>query len=293
MTQFLCMMSMIFVWNYSAPALATRPTALLVVSGEGAKGGGKGIEGKPGYEMDELSQAWLVLTENGYDVHIASPKGGGVVADDFNAKKPYNAAFLSNPTASARVASTLRLEKGMGANHEIVMVIGGKGAMFDLPASKILQQVLLAQYQRGAVVAAVCHGPAVLANVRDSNGKPIIAGKLLSGFTNEEEDAFSKKWVKRYPFLIESRFRELGAQFGEAPIMLPYVAVDRNLVTAQIPIRSPPRRKPLFARRAVRRNCAPHGPTSGRWISSQRPIPVTGNPCSTPPPAIPLPSTFP
>jgi putative intracellular protease/amidase len=214
-----------------APVTASQPKALVVVSSHGRDGG----KTQPGFEMDELSQAWLLLSANGYDVKIASPEGGAVVADEFDATKPYNSAFLATAKAKVQLESTQRLTTAMGRSHDIVMIIGGKGAMFDLPISQALQQIVVDQLGRGGVVAAVCHGPAVFANIVDKDGKHFTAGKSLTGFTNEEEQMFGKKWVKHFPFLIETRFAEQGARFGEAPIMLPHVAVDGRVVTGQNP----------------------------------------------------------
>ena len=37
-------------------------------------------------------------------------------------------------------------------------------------------------------VAAVCHAPAALLNVKDENGDPLVKGKKVTGFTNTEEE---------------------------------------------------------------------------------------------------------
>lgn len=222
---------LLMLWPVAAQAAADRPSALLVVSSHGRGDG----ELQPGFEMDELSQAWVILTANGYAVDIASPEGGMVVADEYDVKKPYNASFLADPVAVARLADTRRLAPDMAKKHDIILIVGGKGAMFDLPISQVLQQIIVDQHARGGVIAAVCHGPAVFANITGKDGKPFTAGKVLTGFANEEEQMFGKKWVKQFPFLIETRFIEQGARFGEAPIMLPYVAVDGKIVTGQNP----------------------------------------------------------
>ncbi|KWV93923.1 type 1 glutamine amidotransferase domain-containing protein [Erythrobacter sp. AP23] len=204
---------------------------LLVVSSHGRDGG----ESQPGYEMDELSQAWLVLRDNGFEVDIASPSGGAVVADKFDAEKAYNAAFLADPIAQSKLASTLMLETGMGDRYTGVLVIGGKGAMMDLPFSQVLQQILADTYEREGVIAAVCHGPAVLARMRTEDGSHFVAGRMLAGFTDEEESSFGKKWVPHFPFLLESELRRIGATFSEGPIMTPHVATDGRIVTGQNP----------------------------------------------------------
>ncbi len=43
------------------------------------------------------------------------------------------------------------------------------------------------------VVAAVCHGPCGLVNVKDDKGEYIVKGKKVTGFTNKEEIAVVKE----------------------------------------------------------------------------------------------------
>lgn len=204
---------------------------LLVVSSHGRGGG----DIQPGFEMDELAQAWLVFRRNGLEVDIASPAGGAVVADEFDPKKAYNADFAADPEAQRKVADTLRLDPAMAGQYQAVMVIGGKGAMFDLPFSQVLQTLLAETERNGGVVSAVCHGPAVFARIRTEDGASWASGRQLTGFADEEEALFGKKWVPHFPFLLESELRRLNAQFSEAPMMLPHVVSDGRVVTGQNP----------------------------------------------------------
>ena len=208
---------------------------LLVVSSHGRGEGKEAGEVQPGFELDELAQAWLVLRANGIAVDIASPSGGAVVADAYDPDKPYNAAFAADTEGSAKLADTIRLDPALAGNYGAIMVIGGKGAMFDLPFSQVLQGLLLDLDARGGVLAGVCHGPAVFARMRREDGTPWASGRALSGFTDEEEALFGKRWVKQFPFLLEEEMRKVGAKFGEAPMMLPHVEIDGNIVTGQNP----------------------------------------------------------
>ncbi|VVT05555.1 type 1 glutamine amidotransferase domain-containing protein [Erythrobacter sp. EC-HK427] len=213
------------------PAAPLPDRVLLVVSSHGRGGG----DVQPGFEMDELAQAWLVFTANGMHVDIASPEGGAVVADAFDANKPYNAAFAADAEASAALADTLRLDPAMRGQYAAIMVIGGKGAMFDLPFSQVLQQLLIDTETSGGVIAAVCHGPAVLTQMRNADGSPWLSGRSLTGFTDEEEALFGERWAPQFPFFVESEAESLGARFSEAPMMLPFVVTDGRLVTGQNP----------------------------------------------------------
>ncbi|TAG80770.1 MAG: type 1 glutamine amidotransferase domain-containing protein [Betaproteobacteria bacterium] len=207
------------------------PKVLIVVSSEGRNGG----ETRPGFEMDEYALAYLVFRANGVRVEVASPAGGPVEADKFNPKDDHIQALLADEHATALLRNTRRIADVKPGDHQAIFVMGGKGAMFDLPKDSSLISLLGAQFDRDGIVAAVCHGPAVFANVRRADGRPLIAGKRVTGFTDEEEKTFGKKWVKEYPFLIESKFREQGAIWEEAALMLPKTIVDDKLITGQNP----------------------------------------------------------
>ena len=94
---------MVIAPAHSKPTTSNR--VLLVVSGNGADEG----KTRPGFEMDELTQAYAVFTHNGLSVDIASPAGGAVVADRFDRRKPYNERFLSDAAAAAKLTDTRSL----------------------------------------------------------------------------------------------------------------------------------------------------------------------------------------
>lgn len=231
MVRWIALFCALFLGAIQVHAAPPDERILLVVSSHGREDG----KSQPGYEMDELAQAWLVFRANGMDVDIASPAGGTVVADGHDPKKPYNAAFAADPDAMAKLAHTLPLTTDMAGQYSAVVVIGGKGAMFDLPFSQILQRLIADTEVRGGVVAAVCHGPAVFARISNADGSPWISGRRVTGFADEEEALFGKEWVQHFPFLLESELRRLGAAFTEAPIMLTHVSVDGRVVTGQNP----------------------------------------------------------
>nr|MCU0636678.1 DJ-1/PfpI family protein [Gemmatimonadaceae bacterium] len=204
---------------------------LLVVSSAGRDSG----RTHPGFEMDELSQAYLIFARNGYRVSIASPAGGAVVADRFSTKDDYNREFLADTQAVRLLASTRRTAGLRARDFDAMMIIGGKGAMFDLPADTALARLAGALHDEGRVVSAVCHGPAGLLRARTRDGRLLVAGRAFTGFTNEEEQLFGKQWRATYPFLLEDEARRLGARWEEAPLMLPHVTVDGRLITGQNP----------------------------------------------------------
>jgi len=214
-----------------AQAGARSDRVLLVVSSHGADAG----KTRPGFEMDELSQAYAVFADNGLTVDIASPKGGVVVADRFNPKKSYNSRFTADAVASAKLDATLTLASVRDQTYAAVFVVGGKGAMFDLPVDTDLKALLAQTYDAGGVISAVCHGPAALMNVPMKDGTSLIAGRAVTGFSNEEETLFGKGWLPAFPILLEDGLRGAGARFSEAPMMLNHVVTDGRIVTGQNP----------------------------------------------------------
>lgn len=218
----------------SVPSLAAaaRPDRILiVVSGEGRDQG----KTRPGFEFDEFSQAYLIFRDNGFAVDVASPRGGAVEADKYDPKEAFNAAALADPAVPKLLAAT-RATAGVRADdYAAVYVVGGKGAMFDLPKDLALRGLLGNVYDNGGVVAAVCHGPAALADVRLRDGRLLVAERNVTGFSNEEEQVFGKRWAKEFPFLLEDAMLARGARWQEAPLMLPKLAVDERLITGQNP----------------------------------------------------------
>lgn len=217
----------------AAPAVAAK--VLIVVSGEGRDGG----KSRPGFEMDEFAQAWLILRDNGLEIDVASPRGGAVQADGYNAAEAFNARLLADAQAQRWLRATRAIGALSAADYAAIYIVGGKGAMFDLAADATLHRLVAQIYERGGVVAAVCHGPAALAAVRLGDGRALVAGKALTGFSNEEEALFGKRWSAQYRFLIEDALREQGARWSEAAPMLPHVVVDGRLITGQNPYSTP------------------------------------------------------
>jgi putative intracellular protease/amidase len=202
---------------------------LMVVSGNGQG------EEKPGYEFDEFSKAYSVFKDNGIAVDIASPKGGEVEADKYDPSKTYNAKVLVDEAIMAKLNNTLATNSLDAKAYDAVFIVGGKGAMFDLPKDTALQNVIAQIYQQQGSVAAVCHGPAALVNVKLKDGSYLVANKAINSFTNQEEKLFGQKWINDFDFMLEDKLSERGAHFQSSEIMLSHVAIDGRLITGQNP----------------------------------------------------------
>jgi len=105
--------------------------------------------------------------------------------------------------------------------------------MWDFADNRALAGLAAAIYEQGGVVAAVCHGPAGLVNVRLSSGEFLVHGRTVSTFTNEEEEAVELTTV--VPYLLGSTLAGRGARIDKAPPWQAKVSVDARLVTGQNP----------------------------------------------------------
>lgn len=189
-----------------------------------------------GYELTELARPYHVFVANGFDVDIASPAGGEPQAvidnDDMG---PFDYAFLNDPEAQHKVKNSIPVEQASAADYRAVFFVGGKGAMYDFPHNPAIQRLVRDLYSDGKVIGAVCHGPAALANVVLESGEPLLAGRRVTGFTNEEELFLIPDARAVFPFLLEDRLRNRGAIFEPGPAYLEQVSIDGQLLTGQNP----------------------------------------------------------
>ena len=192
-------------------------------------------ESRPGYEFDEFSQAYLIFQKNNLEIDVASPKGGKVEADKFNKDKAYNKSVLNNKEILDVLDNTTPTSLVDPSDYDAIYVVGGKGAMFDLPFDPSLQDIILDIYQReGTVISSVCHGPASFVNVKDGEDY-IIRDVEITSFCNIEEELFGKKWVKEFPFQLEDKLISRGAIFTQTDFMLSNVSVSGKFITGQNP----------------------------------------------------------
>jgi putative intracellular protease/amidase len=189
---------------------------------------------RTGYYLSEVAHPWQVFTDAGYRVEFASPEGGYAPMDpkSFDLEDPINAAFWETLEAVEGVVATQSLAEVDASDYRAIFFAGGHGTMWDFAESDVIARQVSALYGNGGVVGAVCHGPAALIGV-EVDGRALVAGRRVTGFTNEEEAAV--QLTETMPFLLETRLRELGADFEPAANFAKNVVVDGRLVTGQNP----------------------------------------------------------
>ena len=97
-----------------------------------------------------------------------------------------------------------------------------------------MQDITRRIWERGAIVSTVCHGYCGLLNVRLSDGRLLVEGRRLTGFSWTEEILAGV--AKRMPYNAEAEMKRRGARYGKALLpFVPHVVTDSRLVTGQNP----------------------------------------------------------
>ncbi len=203
---------------------------LFVLTSHGTKG--KTGE-KTGYHLAEASHPWKVLSDAGYDIEFVSPQGGNPPVDAFDLSDPINKEFWEDSKTNKKVADSMKPSEVDASEYKAIYYVGGHGAMWDLPDNMELRKITGDIYENNGIVAAVCHGPAGLVNVKLSDGSYLLDGKNVNSFTDEEEKAAGMEDV--VPFLLESKIKERGGIFEKSGIQEAHVVTDGRLITGQNP----------------------------------------------------------
>ena len=195
---------------------------------------------KTGFWLEEFVAPYYSLKDAGAEITLASPKGNQPPIDP-KSDLPENHThltrrFRTDGAAQAQLADTQELTYISAADFDAVFYPGGHGPMWDMPDNAISIALLEDFVKTDKPIAAVCHAPVALLNVRGKDGEYLIKGRRVTGFSNTEEEAVGLTDV--VPFLLEDRLREQGAIYSKEDNWVPYVQVDGRLVTGQNPASS-------------------------------------------------------
>jgi len=195
---------------------------------------------KTGFWVEEFAAPYYVLTDAGHRVTLASPKGGQPPIDPNSASKdaatPATERFDKDMATQDKLANTHKLEMINQEDYDAVFYPGGHGVLWDLVEDKTSIKLIESFYNNQKPVAFVCHAPAVLKHVKNSDNEPLVKGKKVTGFTNEEEAAVQLTTI--VPFLLEEMLKEIGGDYSKIEDWQPYAIEDGFLITGQNPASS-------------------------------------------------------
>ncbi len=209
---------------------------------------------KTGFWLEEFAAPYFVFRDAGVELTLASPKGGQPPIDPKSNlpenQTPAMERFKKDAAAQKALANTLKLADVKAEDFDTVFYSGGHGPMWDLAESPVSIALIESFYNSGKPVALVCHSPGVLHRVT-YKGAPLVKGKRVTGFTNEEEEEV--QLTKVVPFLVEDELKRLGAIFQKVPKWQPFSIVDGRLITGQNPASSTSAAQALLELLAVKK----------------------------------------
>ena len=225
-----------------------KPRVLMVLTSHDVMG----VSGKKtGNWFDEVATPYYKFLEAGFDVTLATPKGGVAPIDPFSFDEMFMTdnmhKFLKDAAAQRVLANTLKFNDIDPNIYSGVFFPGGYGQLWDLASdSKVIRSI---EHWIGeqTPVAMVCHAPGILRDAKKENGEPLVKGMKITGFSDAEDDELD---LSRH--LLFSLERALTINNGH------YVRSDRNwspnviqdgaLMTGQNPASAAPLADALVAR---------------------------------------------
>ncbi|MCI8209768.1 dimethylallyltransferase [Pseudomonas sp. S25] len=195
---------------------------------------------KTGFWLEEFAAPYFAFKDAGAEITVVSPAGGqpplDPKSDEPDAQTAETDRFRKDPEAQRVLANTGLLSGVRAEDFDAVFYPGGHGPLWDLAVDKDSIALIEAFDRSNKPHGFVCHAPGVLINVKGADGKPLVSGRKVTGFTNSEEEAVGLTNV--VPFLIEDEFQRLGGDYSKIGDWQVYVVEDGQLVTGQNPASS-------------------------------------------------------
>jgi len=182
----------------------------------------------------ELTHAVHVFKENGIDYDIASIKGGkapiygtDIEGDEVNQK------VLDDEDFQNRINNTIPVDQLNIADYDAVFYPGGFGLLSDLATNEDFAKLSAEHYEKGGILAAVCHGPAGFLPITLSNGEKLLASKSVTAFTREEEIDYGT--INDIPFLLEESLTRSAARYNKVQPWQEFIIEDGRVISGQNP----------------------------------------------------------
>jgi putative intracellular protease/amidase len=193
------------------------------------------LDRKTGLWLGEVTHFCDEIEQAGISFDLISPHGGVCPLDPKSLSSDRtNAKYMSKAGFVKQLKETLAAKDAKANDYAAIYFSGGHGTMFDFPDSKDLQSLTANIFAKGGIVSAVCHGVCGLLNVKVGDGRYLIEGKPVTGFSNLEEGILRLK--KHVPFLLESEIVKRSGQYRRAFLpFMPYIVESQSLITGQNP----------------------------------------------------------
>lgn len=191
-----------------------------------------------GVNIYELAHIWQILRHQmNLIIDFASPRGGPTAADPLSVEKMRKDEKLRQKVNEDReliesLGHTYPLDWIKPEDYSCIIIPGCHGTMFDLPESRLLENLIAQVYEKRGLICTIGHGAAALINVKKPNSNEfLVKNKKITCFSNREEKEMNMERI--LPYLIEDRLKERGAKVEVAEPNKAKVVVDERMISAQ------------------------------------------------------------
>jgi putative intracellular protease/amidase len=195
---------------------------------------------KTGFWLEEFAAPYYVFKDAGAQITLASPKGGQPPLDPTSeaedALTEATKRFSADDEAKDELANTVLLSTIDADGFDAIFFPGGHGPLWDLAEDADSIKLIESFAANELPIGAVCHAPAVFKSPKGPDGKPLVSGKNVTGFTNSEEEGVGLTDV--VPFLVEDMLKANGGHYQKGEDWASLVVTDGKLVTGQNPASS-------------------------------------------------------
>lgn len=220
-------------------AAARQKTILMVLTGTGII---PGTYKQTGFWAEEFVVPFRLFRQAGHKVIVSSLAGGRMPVDpgsiDPKIVGEDHAREWRRELDKARAAlNTVPLSRVKLEKVDAVFVVGGHGVMWDLTDSIEMQAALRTLFSEGKIVSAVCHGPGAFVRVTMPDGRFMLDGKRVAGFSALEEEQVGM--TKVVPYCLEEELKKAsGGRYECGEPWKSFVITDGQIVTGQNPTSS-------------------------------------------------------
>lgn len=200
-------------FNAKANFWTTGKRALIIMTSYGAPM--KNGKTPTGAAVEEFTAPYYTYRDAGMRVDIASIKGGhipiGVGTPTYTQIR-----YRFDSTLKGKVQNSMKIDDVNFAEYDVVFMVGGWGAAFDLGYSHVLgAKVAAALEARKPLVGSTCHGALGFVMANKTDGTPWLQGMTVTGVTNAQITKLGI--IDDTPMHPEEALKAAGANYQSIP----------------------------------------------------------------------------
>lgn len=189
--------------------------ALIVTTSHGVLNKPGETEGKKtGVFASEMTIPYYEFLDANMQVDVASIKGGEIPIDPqsfyYFLKSPQDKRYSEDEEFQRKVKNSIPVREVDFKDYDVVFFAGGWGAAYDMASETVANKVTDAYYHSDVLLGSVCHGALAFTEAKDSTGNYLVAGKAMTGVTQEQLKQLGIEFTPKHP---QEELEKAGADY--------------------------------------------------------------------------------